>query len=37
MDKREQIARMAQTKEDEMLLARVYESMPKADGRSIPG
>ena len=25
MDKREQIARMAQTKEDEMLLARVYE------------
>ena len=27
MDKREQIARMAQTKEDEMLLARVYERM----------
>ena len=25
MDKREQIARMAQTKEDEILLARVYE------------
>ena len=26
MDKREQIARMAQTKEDEILLARVYET-----------
>ena len=25
MDKREQIARMAQTKEDEMLLAKIYE------------
>ena len=36
MDKREQIARMAQTKEDEMLLARVYERMTNAAARSIP-
>ena len=36
MDKREQIARMAQTKEDEMLLARVYERMTNAATRSIP-
>lgn len=34
MDKREQIARMAQTKEDEMLLARVYERMTNAAARS---
>ena len=33
MDKREQIARMAQTKEDEMLLARVYERMTNAAAR----
>ena len=36
MDKCEQIARMAQTKEDEMLLARVYERMTNAAARSIP-
>ena len=36
MDKREQIARMAQTKEDEMLLARVYARMTNAAARSIP-
>ena len=34
MDKREQIARMAQTKEDEMLLARVYERMANAAART---
>ena len=33
MDKREQIARMAQTKEDEILLARVYERITSADPR----
>ena len=36
MDKREQIARMAQMKEDEMLLARVYERMTNAAARSRP-
>ena len=36
MDKREQIARMAQTKEDEMLLAKIYERMTNAAARNIP-
>ena len=36
MDKREQIARMAQTKEDEILLARVYERITSAAARNIP-
>lgn len=36
MDKREQIARMAQTKDDEMLLAKVYERMTNAAARNIP-
>ena len=36
MDKREQIARLAQTKEDELLLARVYERITSAAARSIP-
>ena len=36
MDKREQIARMAQTKEDEVLLARVYERITMAAQRNVP-
>ena len=36
MHKREQIARMAQTKEDEILLARVYERITSAAARNIP-
>ena len=36
MDKREQIARMAQTKEDEILLARVYERITSAAARNSP-
>ena len=37
MDKREQIARMAQTKEDEMLLAKIYERMTNAAAPQYPG
>lgn len=36
MDKREQIARLAQTKDDEILLARVYERITTAAARNIP-
>ena len=36
MEKREQIARMAQTKEDELLLAKVYERITSAGARNIP-
>ncbi len=36
MDKREQIARMAQNKDDEILLAKLYERMTTAQARNIP-
>ena len=36
MDKREQIARMAQNKDDEILLAKLYERMTMAQARNIP-
>ena len=36
MDRREKIARLAQTKEDEVLLARVYERITMAAQRNVP-
>ena len=36
MDRREKIARLAQTKEDEVLLARVYERITLAAQRNVP-
>lgn len=36
MDKREQIARLAQTKDDEILLAMIYERITTAATRNIP-
>ena len=36
MEKREQIARMAQSKDDELLLAKVYERITSAEARNIP-
>ena len=36
MDRREKIARLAQTKEDEVLLARVYERITTAVQRNVP-
>ena len=37
MERREVIARLAQTKEDEILLARVYDRIRTAQERGIPG
>ena len=36
MDRREKIARLAQSKEDEVLLARVYERITLAAQRNVP-